>query len=187
MFNLKTAIYGLILLANSAFVGQGDGGGLPTSIDPVTYLYECQAELGIVVQKEQQTSSAVFTQSFSMESKKGQLNSTFNRNFYRLDRKAWILAENKSENPNKDVLAPYLEEQDAFEITPQPVDYSKTDIVTATVWLGVSDPNEVFSTRTLHLSDRDFDIQVLHKVRKSDFYSAKSLRVSCVKAQKNKE
>ncbi len=55
----------------------------------------------------------------------------------------------------------------SFVISERLADYSKTDVVDVTLWLGGE--GETLTTRSLHLADKDFDIEVIDKVRKKIF------------------
>ena len=177
----------LTILSSATFAGLGasSGGGLPSRIQQVTYTYNCQAELGIYLIKgksDEQKHYGVFTQDFTKKSVAGEIVSDFGRDGYSMDNSQWKLDKSKSQNSNLEVFKKYMTNPGELNIDQSgSADYSKTDVVSVTLWLGGE--GETFVTRSLHLADQDFDIEVTDKVRNKDFYSSHSLKVTCQKAQ----
>ncbi|MCK6597618.1 MAG: hypothetical protein L6Q37_04580 [Bdellovibrionaceae bacterium] len=173
----------IVFMVIPTFAGGIASGGIPMYQFPVDIYFKCEAKLGIYIIDGPTKHYGVFKRAFELKAKKDSY-SSFGvvQGYLQLNPEKWILEKETAENADMNLFQSILEARNEVSLSlKQAHSTSPNQEASLSVSLGLPDPDEVFSERTILLDDKSADISVYKKLRKDNYYSSQSLKVTCSK------
>ena len=173
-----------VFISLPTWAGGVASGGIPMYQFPVDIYFKCEAKLGIYIIAGQNKHYGIFNRSFELKAKKNSYTSFgIVQGNLQTHPEKWILETSTAENVDMTLFQPILEDHNEVSLSLKSPTQSSSPTQPASlhIKLGLPDPDEVFSERTVNLDDKFADISVYRKIRKDDYYSSQSLEVTCTK------